>query len=490
MAQAKRGAELKRVARIAWSCLVAVAILAAVLAVVLLNVNEIEWATRPVALPAASSSAVATREPVSAVPVANAPDTTVAVTNWAREAVSSTLGGAFASSRAGGDIPGACSGSQWPVVVSAYALDPQTGVHATIAVTTAGEGADAEEKAVRLASSCTGSVSAVGYSDWGTYTEVTAQPSLSWKVARYRDIIVVVAAADGKARSAASGVLDQLMETARTESGCDAFASQGDSPYRNGYTYLTDTERLELAPVTDARFLPDPSEYLPSPQPTPGSISEDSEPISPEPNTPSAVLPTPVPELAPLVPPQRGGNGVMTGIAPLLVNPDDIPEPDSTRPLASGEEPALPRLSSDFNLPIPVHDARGPGCGWSFVGTVPPSPPSAQEVREAKLDGYLTAAEEQTRDLARLAEYPLLMSRFLSDIDSQAQWEAYDEAVEQARRAWRKAEREYEQSLEPFRQPTPTPSPSTLPTPTPTPTPAPPSPTPTPTPAVTEPGEG
>jgi hypothetical protein len=62
----------------------------------------------------------------------------------------------------------------------------------------------------------------------------------------------------------------------------------------------------------------------------------------------------------------------------------------TTAPVA----PVAPTISLSATVLVPASDVAGPGCGWSFTQSVPPTPPSSQPL--STLDATAIAQLETT----------------------------------------------------------------------------------------------
>lgn len=172
----------------------------------------------------------------------------------------------------------------------------------------------------------------------------------------------------------------------------------------------------------------------------------------------------PHPELAPLRPSQELGEKP-DGRVPMLVDPEQIKPPDGAEPIGVlRTQPEPPDAGPTQALAsVQATDVTGPGCGWQFTGTSGPQadPADTDEARRAAIiDSLLETTQAQGDAMVDQLQWPTKYERWLAEARVAANWEAYRTAKANAEAQWAAAERVYEQSLRPDREPLPTPTPA------------------------------
>lgn len=192
----------------------------------------------------------------------------------------------------------------------------------------------------------------------------------------------------------------------------------------------------------------------------------------------SAPKPQPFPQLAPLLRPVLAGavgtdpatptsTTPTPGPPPKLIDPASIVAPPVSRPAFDVvEEPARPESGPELaTANIPKADVVGPGCGWSFTGTVPPIPTPEQiasQTRDVTVKALIEATAQQGKAMAAALQWPEDYFAWVPVRRAQLDWAQYDATVDLAKKEMLDAKRSYQASVDRWEAGT---APSTVPDP-------------------------
>lgn len=106
----------------------------------------------------------------------------------------------------------------------------------------------------------------------------------------------------------------------------------------------------------------------------------------------------------------------------LLANPTIQPPPPIGSVTSVPSPPALPTYPTSVRVQVPVADPVGPGCGWAFTKTVPPTPPSTADVQAARDAGLAKLATAWDRWPFVVSNYLSALSRYRAALASYDEW--------------------------------------------------------------------
>lgn len=141
------------------------------------------------------------------------------------------------------------------------------------------------------------------------------------------------------------------------------------------------------------------------------------------------------------------------GRAPELIDPALVVAPTVAKPGSPvGDEPARPVPGpKSAQVGIPTIDRVGPGCGWSFAGTVPPVLTPEQIVvrtQEATLKALIDATAEQGKAMVTALAWPERYLLWAPAQRAQADWAEYAKTLDLAKQEMLEAKRTYQASVD------------------------------------------
>ena len=299
----------------------------------------------------------------------------------------------------------------------------EDGTHVGILLASAGDGARLWQQQQLALTGCS-QFRVVGSTPTSLTLRRTDVP-VTWVVARHEDVLVSVLQVSDKASTQAlEAIATQVLSSTATQCLSNPDDDTGRNPWRPGYV-----------PWHPA---------VPIDTPDPGG------PVVPQVTATVEWAPveaSPRPELAPVSKPDVTFNPYTTDVelaplrkVPVLVDPAELVPPAVARPAAPPPAAVpMPTVATGY---FAREDTIGPGCGWTFAGTVPPTfdPALPGAELESRIDAAFTTA---ATDLASWLVWSV-DARVHADEDAQtraalAAWAAYDDALKKASAAWQTA---------------------------------------------------
>lgn len=324
-------------------------------------------------------------------------------------------------------LPAACVSE--PAFAWAYTTSTTSGWDVSVALMPAGQGGVALERMTSLAQACDQAVVTRG-DDSVNISYPRADRRLS--IVRHEDILVFIATPPDASTTEVTDLAQELISGIRFACIGDPGSGQNNPRFPDYVPYAPSTEVLAPAPAAD----------LPSYPSSQTSYRADA-------------AAQPRPDLAVLFPPNVISNPQNTPLSaaarkrtPFLVDPADIPEPPLPRPGRS--LPVFPgTVVAGMDVNLPASPRLGPGCGWSFTGAQPaPLPPVDTQQATVLADQAIADAVAANADyLTKATALDIDYQQALLTVQATAQWDAYDQAVANARAELSDQQRKYQDSL-------------------------------------------
>ncbi|MDO8731308.1 MAG: hypothetical protein Q7L55_01845 [Actinomycetota bacterium] len=241
---------------------------------------------------------------------------------------------------------------------------------------------------------------------------------VTWVIARHEDVLVSVLQAS---YSASTQALELIATTVveRTASQClsDPDADTGRNPWRPGYRPWHPAVPIDT-PEPGGPKVPD--------------LSATVEWAAPEARAWPKLAVFAIPDVT-FNPYTTDVEQIPIGRIPVLVDPAEIVPPAVKRPRAA--PPASPHFPTTATAYFARPDTVGPGCGWSFAGTVAPAfDPALPGIElQGRIDGAFTTAADQLASW--LAWSVDAHTHALEDAQTRAAlaaWARYDDARRKA----------------------------------------------------------
>lgn len=257
---------------------------------------------------------------------------------------------------------------------------------------------------------------------------------VTWVVSRYEDVFVsVLRVSEGASTEALQTIATDLVEGTASECLSNPDPDTTRNPWRLGYRPWHPAVPIDI-PDPGGPKIPDVEAAV-----------EWAAPVA-----------MPRPDLAVLWPPNVTYNQYTMDVSlapvrrvPVLVDPAEFLPPPVERPDAP--PPVAIPVPTKVNAYFAREDTIGPGCGWAFAGTVPPTfdPALPALELESRIDGaFTTAAAQLASWLAWSVDARVFAQEDAQTRASLEVWEKYDEALENASAAWDAAVAQRQVSLD------------------------------------------
>ena len=297
------------------------------------------------------------------------------------------------------------------------------GTHVVVAVASAGDGARLWQQQQASLNGCT-QFRIVASSPTSLTLSRTDVP-VTWVVARHEDVLVSVLQASATASTAAlQAIANDVVGAASAQCVATTDDSTTRNPWRPGYQPWHPAVPIDT-PDPEGPAVPDVS-----------ALVDWTAPVA-----------APRPELAPVLKPDVTFNPYTTeneaapiGRVPVLVDPAQIVPPAVPRPPAPPPD-AVP-LPTTATAYFAKQDTVGPGCGWAFAGTVPPTFDSTLPGKEleGQIDSaFATAASDMSAWLLWTVDAGVNAQQDAQTRAALAAWASYDNAYQKAMSAWQAA---------------------------------------------------